>query len=122
MQLHKEYNGKSKGGHWFYNNTYMFNLYVFFAEYKDVEHIVGGERTSDACAVPMNEGDVALVFTKTGKGHDIIAHECLHGTNMVLSHKGVVPCFKNDEAQAYLLTWFIKCVYLAKKNNKKPKK
>lgn len=124
MELHSFRQKTSrKGIAHYYNNTYMFNLYVYFGEYADVEDILGFEsRLSDACAIPQNNNqDVAIVITKSGNTADVIAHEALHGTNMVLDYRGVFPCFKNDEAQAYLLSWFVKCIYDAKKQKRKKK-
>ena len=41
----------------------------------------------------------------------VIAHECLHITNMILSSRGVGVTLENDEAQAYLMEFiFNKCL------------
>ena len=37
--------------------------------------------------------------------YGVIAHEVFHITNYILDFIGVVPDFKNDEQQAYLIEW-----------------
>ena len=37
----------------------------------------------------------------------VLAHECVHATNSILEHSGVVADHINDETQAYLLQWII---------------
>jgi hypothetical protein len=48
------------------------------------------------------EQDVIVIWTDR-RDVTILAHECVHGANMVLDAVGVHPSFKNDETQAYLV-------------------
>ena len=43
--------------------------------------------------------------------HGTIAHEAHHIKNMILSGRGVVPDFDNDEAEAYLLNYIVDFIY-----------
>lgn len=43
-------------------------------------------------------------------GVPTVAHECLHAVNGILEARGVVPDFKNDEIQCYLLEWLMEKV------------
>lgn len=49
--------------------------------------------------------------------HGTITHECVHIANMLLSGRGVVADFNNDEAHAYLSEWICDRVYKVFKRN-----
>ena len=42
---------------------------------------------------------------------DVIVHEALHATNMILHDRGLEASFTNDEAQAYLLDYIVEKIY-----------
>lgn len=50
--------------------------------------------------------------------HNIIAHECLHVVNFILYDHGITIDTKNDEVQAYLLSWVVKQCYKARRKVK----
>lgn len=61
--------------------------------------------SSEAC------GGVIIWLEKgslTPKDISFLVHECLHAVNMILSHRGVVGSYDDDEVQAYLLGWVVK--------------
>ena len=41
----------------------------------------------------------------------VIAHEAAHATHMILSTRGVMPDFDNDEAEVYLLSWMVNQIH-----------
>lgn len=41
----------------------------------------------------------------------VLHHEITHATNFILSERGVVADFDNDEAQAYLANWVADKIY-----------
>lgn len=46
-----------------------------------------------------------LIFLPVDFTVGLIAHECLHVTNILFGHIGYMPKTDNDELQAYLLQW-----------------
>ena len=48
-----------------------------------------------------------LVKPRYRKAWDTIAHEALHVANFILEDRGIKGSYKNDEAQAYLLSYII---------------
>ena len=51
----------------------------------------------------------AYPYNKLDNG--TIAHECVHIAHMILNPRGVLACFENDEAEAYLLGVITNHVY-----------
>lgn len=51
---------------------------------------------------------VIMVKPRYRKSWDTIAHEALHVTNFILDDRGVKGSYKNDEAQAYLLSYIVR--------------
>ncbi len=51
-------------------------------------------------------GEYCMMFSIEPKLHTI-AHEALHTVNSILFDRGVEVSTKNDEAQAYLLSWVV---------------
>jgi len=46
-----------------------------------------------------------IIFLPENFTIGLIAHECLHVTNILFGHIGYMPKTDNDELQAYLLQW-----------------
>lgn len=104
----------------FYSDLYMVNFY-FYEAFSPKETVASMSRYLNAgvdesrfqqChgkAFQLNDGDV-VIWIKGKVKNDLaaFAHECLHVANMVLKSKGVMPCYENDEAQAYLLGWIVR--------------
>lgn len=45
----------------------------------------------------------------------VIAHECLHATNMIMDVVGIEADLDNDEAQAYLLGYLVETIHQSAK-------
>jgi hypothetical protein len=59
-------------------------------------------------------GKYVMLLNK-GATPDVVAHESLHIANFILFDRGIEGDFKNDEAQAYLLTWIVAQIEIIKK-------
>lgn len=86
---------------------YKFGLNIILTdEINKVSHLIDDESvyahavlTSRTCHVILN--------TKENITFGIIAHEALHIANFIFEVIGVIPNFRDDEAQAYLLEWVV---------------
>lgn len=114
--------------HWFFNDTYFANVY-FCPGWKDQDlfdfiqrqfgiqysrPLLGDGRCIE---IEDDDGRWGLVIHTRYKDNGTksvaaLTHECLHATNNVLRRVGVkVELGENDEAQTYLLGWFINRCY-----------
>lgn len=108
----------------YFNETFRQNFYFFLGwkaeDYYDycVKHF---DYHWDRELFDLNDGKTAMLTNKS-KGKEVVliwtrhqekkvssqlailAHECLHATNMTLDRIGYEVDLKNDEAQAYLFT------------------
>lgn len=77
-----------------------------------------------------NHFNVMLVFQRATT-YSVIAHECVHATNMTFQHHGMKLDLLNDEHQAYYVGYLVNKCHVAfdnehthrtKKNEKPPRK
>ena len=110
---------------WFYDETFMQNFYFFLGwKPKLIENYMNKQGWlvdlgffDGKCgycvelSAAKNKGAI-IIWTKerpkTPESFSVLAHECLHATNILFESRGVKADFGNDEAQAYMLALLIR--------------
>jgi hypothetical protein len=69
-------------------------------------------RGYDGKAIEILEQGSYIIWIKNKKEKAIpdLAHEALHTCNSILHARGIPLTIENDETQAYLLSWLMKCL------------
>jgi hypothetical protein len=104
---------KKKKAYPFYQDLYH-QEFLFLPEWSESEiYELFGESMKNADgAAFIHNGIVCIWLRKFDfKSFSALAHESVHGANMLFSLRGQESDVRNDEAQAYLVQWiFEKCI------------
>lgn len=91
---------------------YCLTAYVHFAKtcapLRDAYGL--GDRAFEGVVWVDEDEDIHVGFSEEHLSIPTIAHEALHMTNRVFWLIGYVPTVDNDEAQAYLITFFVDAI------------
>lgn len=104
---------------------YHGKLFIFFtkdfnkvAKKYNLKKLIGEDLNGFGafCTAQENKKGITQYFLIFGKkpSHSIIAHECIHAVNWIMSDRKIAPDLINDEPQAYLLGWVVSQVYKAR--------
>lgn len=93
-----------------YNQTVRYIVSDDFINIYQQHNMSYTEDDNECLGINLYMKGINTIIIKESHKNDwaIIAHECLHAVNRVLEHVGVEVDTKNDEAQAYLLSFLIK--------------
>ena len=92
--------------------TFFVPIYGFKVEIHDNSNVImANKRIKAATLVDPDKMLILMGFNfDEAWGTPTVAHECLHAVNGILNARGVIADFTNDEAQCYLLEWFMERV------------
>lgn len=93
-------------------------MYIVAKNFLKAGRAIGEELSLDSnenCGLAFKIGEgctdyCILVKPKYKNTWSTLAHEALHITNFILEDRGVKGSYKNDEAQAYLLSYIVDAI------------